>query len=182
MCGRPCVEPTEVVGGLDPETLRLGFIETDVGTKSQRRGRSEQGEKVGDPGRPRPDNRQRASKTRGSGKGPVGAQTEVGSQELGVGTEAVVRIGVNTELKMRGRDQQAEKDGSPAEAADSPSPPHFWKEWKRRDARVSSQMWAPGSTGRSPLLTLAHPGIRVWGPRHDRARSQPVPRGLGFRA
>lgn len=73
----------------------------------------------------------------------MGVQTEVGSQELGVEAEAVVRIGVNTELKMRGRDQQAEKDGSPAEAADCLLPPHFWKEWKRRDDQVRSQgrMW-----------------------------------------
>lgn len=34
----------------------------------------------------------------------MGVQTEVRSQELGVGAKAVVRIGVNTELKMRGRD------------------------------------------------------------------------------
>lgn len=161
-----------------------------MGTKSQRRGRGEQGERVGDPGRPRPDNKQRASKTWGSGEVLMGVQTEVGSQELGVGVEAVVRIGVNTELKMRGRDQQAEKAGSPAEAAECPSPPHFWKEWKRRDVRVRSQdqMWRETpdvGAWTDGKVAPPHPrssGDPVWGPRHDTARSQPAPRGLGFRA
>lgn len=130
-------------------------------------------------------------RNRGSGERPKGVQTEVGSQERVMEAKAVTRTGVKKLLGMCGRDKHAEKNVG-AQQRQQDSLPHSLQECEWRDSRVPSrgQMWMEGgaSSGRLdrlarlPLSTLARPGIRVWGPRPDRAQSQFSLPGLGLHA
>lgn len=85
-------------------------LETGVETKSQREGRSRQWKRVRDPGRLRSDNRQRPDNPDGGAARSRRGDGPRCGVERGMEAEAVTRTGVKTELRVRGRDKQAEKD------------------------------------------------------------------------
>ena len=122
----------------------------------------------------------------------MGRRTEIGKASVWrMVAQAVTRTGVKTELGARGRDKQAEKDvGAQPRQQGRRSPPTFsagvGDGGQHESSRpVPGQVWrekpaAGASTDRqaasspAPLVS----GVRVWGPRRNRAPKPLAPPGL----